>query len=186
MTAYEATDPREQRRLARRRDRGCCAICGLDTRALKRQTRGRRMWAKLRERGFARRRSLWELDHIVPLIDGGSHDPSNLQTLCVPCHRSKSAEESRERALRQRENGQRAPSRGLSPGTTPSGRKDSDTLDGELDRLLACVDEANARVARALEPGALEPQDPPKTSRREAAVSSAQPSAVAPNPRPPR
>lgn len=28
-----------------------------------------------------------EVDHIVPQARGGGHDPSNLRTLCVPCHR---------------------------------------------------------------------------------------------------
>ena len=49
------------------------------------------MTQALRERGFVPRRSLWELDHIVPLVDGGSHDPSNLQTLCTPCHAKETA-----------------------------------------------------------------------------------------------
>lgn len=34
------------------------------------------------------------LDHIQPLAMGGTHDDSNLQTLCAePCHRLKSAKE---------------------------------------------------------------------------------------------
>ena len=32
-----------------------------------------------------------ELDHIVPLHKGGSNDQDNLQALCVPCHRAKTA-----------------------------------------------------------------------------------------------
>lgn len=31
----------------------------------------------------------FEVDHIIRYVDGGSNDPSNLQTLCEPCHRSK-------------------------------------------------------------------------------------------------
>jgi 5-methylcytosine-specific restriction endonuclease McrA len=57
----------------------------------------------MRKNGFVPRRSLWELDHKIPLIDGGTHDLSNLQTLCVPCHREKSAREHSERAVRIRE-----------------------------------------------------------------------------------
>lgn len=30
-----------------------------------------------------------EVDHIVALADGGSEHPSNLQTLCKPCHKDK-------------------------------------------------------------------------------------------------
>jgi len=36
-----------------------------------------------------------ELDHIVPLREGGTNERSNLQGLCYDCHRVKSAEESR-------------------------------------------------------------------------------------------
>ncbi|MDZ3745338.1 HNH endonuclease [Pseudoglutamicibacter cumminsii] len=32
-----------------------------------------------------------EVDHIVPLEDGGTHDEANLQALCKPCHSSKIA-----------------------------------------------------------------------------------------------
>jgi len=31
----------------------------------------------------------FEVDHIVRYIDGGSNELNNLQTLCVPCHKSK-------------------------------------------------------------------------------------------------
>lgn len=39
-----------------------------------------------------------ELDHIVPLWQAGTDDPSNLQGLCGDCHRTKTA---REAGLRQ-------------------------------------------------------------------------------------
>jgi 5-methylcytosine-specific restriction endonuclease McrA len=36
----------------------------------------------------------WQVDHIVPVSAGGDHfSLKNLQTLCVPCHRAKSAAE---------------------------------------------------------------------------------------------
>lgn len=44
----------------------------------------------------------WEVDHIVPLEDGGDHVIENLQTLCRTCHRAKSAEEASARAARRR------------------------------------------------------------------------------------
>lgn len=100
VDVYNATDPRELRRRVRRRDRGVCALCRVDTYALRRSFAGRGMWARMRAQGFVPRRSLWELDHVLPLIDGGTHALSNLQTLCVPCHRAKSAREQRERAGR--------------------------------------------------------------------------------------
>jgi len=31
----------------------------------------------------------YEVDHIIALKDGGSNDPSNLQALCLMCHRVK-------------------------------------------------------------------------------------------------
>jgi 5-methylcytosine-specific restriction endonuclease McrA len=98
---YNASDPREARRRVRKRDRGHCAACGLDTYALGRRMRGRGSHRKLRDLGFKPRKSLWELDHIVPLVDGGSHDPENLQTLCTPCHRQKTSKEAGERRERR-------------------------------------------------------------------------------------
>ena len=58
-----------------------------------------RAW-RLRDLGFVPQRSLWELDHIVPLVDGGSHDLDNLQTLCTPCHKAKTVSEASERRER--------------------------------------------------------------------------------------
>lgn len=31
----------------------------------------------------------YEVDHIVPLMAGGTDDPSNLECICKPCHRIK-------------------------------------------------------------------------------------------------
>ena len=42
-----------------------------------------------------------ELDHRLPLFMGGTNDDSNLDLLCVPCHRAKTL---RERGLEQRGN----------------------------------------------------------------------------------
>lgn len=36
-----------------------------------------------------------ECDHKLPLAEGGTDDPSNLQTLCVACHFAKTARENR-------------------------------------------------------------------------------------------
>jgi 5-methylcytosine-specific restriction protein A len=42
-----------------------------------------------------------ERDHIVPVNEGGTDDPSNIQGLCGPCHETKSKAE-RQRAARRR------------------------------------------------------------------------------------
>lgn len=30
---------------------------------------------------------LWEAHHILPVVEGGTHSPVNLRTLCQPCHK---------------------------------------------------------------------------------------------------
>ncbi|MAG66595.1 MAG: HNH endonuclease [Pseudomonadales bacterium] len=37
-----------------------------------------------------------ELDHIVNVAQGGTDDDENLQSLCVPCHKQKTAMESQQ------------------------------------------------------------------------------------------
>lgn len=49
-----------------------------------------------------------ELDHIVPLADGGSEDESNLQVLCRKCHKEKTAREAGPRFVRKRMSSQPA------------------------------------------------------------------------------
>ncbi len=149
VATYEATDPREARRHIRKRDRGRCAACELDTYALRRSLRGKGMTRALRERGFVPRRSLWELDHILPLVDGGGHELENLQTLCTPCHKKKTAEEARRRA--QRRAAERAPaterktshSEVSEPASAPS-------LEKKLDDALDRAERAQQRVKQLL------------------------------------
>lgn len=43
-----------------------------------------------------------EIDHRLPLSDGGTDDPANLQWLCVPCHQEKTAGEAMEALTRGR------------------------------------------------------------------------------------
>lgn len=87
------TDPAYLRDQVGLRDRGVCALCGLDTNSayadLKR-SRGQRRIALLARWGLRRinRRSLWDADHILPVVEGGGEcDLANLRTLCLICHR---------------------------------------------------------------------------------------------------
>lgn len=41
----------------------------------------------------------YDIDHVVPLVLGGSSDPTNLQALCVSCHRIKTSREEAARFL---------------------------------------------------------------------------------------
>lgn len=83
------------------RDKGVCAACGLDTlvtsQELSRLTEGLRK-SRCLALGFPWHRgkpggSLWDVDHVLPVSEGGGPDQreylSNLQTLCVPCHKLK-------------------------------------------------------------------------------------------------
>jgi 5-methylcytosine-specific restriction endonuclease McrA len=84
------------------RDKGICALCGIDTQtawiALKR-ARGARRAELLLHWGLKRmnRRSLWDADHTVPVAEGGGEcGLENMRTLCLRCHRRQT------QALRER------------------------------------------------------------------------------------
>jgi 5-methylcytosine-specific restriction enzyme A len=78
------------------RDRGICAVCGLDCLAEFRRIRRLRGTGRLKafaEWGQGSRKSLWDADHIVPVIEGGGEcDLSNMRSLCLKCHRLHTAE----------------------------------------------------------------------------------------------
>ena len=92
----------DRRRLPARagllRDHGVCALCGLDTEALRKDKRKLDYAARRRfEKDWGGRRHLWDADHIVPVAEGGGEcDLSNMRTLCLRCHRAVTA------ALRKR------------------------------------------------------------------------------------
>ncbi len=81
------------------RDKGICALCQTDTMAayaaLKR-TRGSKRTTELEMWGLrfiGSRRSLWDADHILPVVEGGGQCAlDNLRTLCLLCHREVTAE----------------------------------------------------------------------------------------------
>ncbi len=87
------TDPGYLREQVLARDKGICAICRVDTLAA---------WLNIKRARFERRklmliewglksltrRSLWDADHIVPVVLGGGEcDLDNIRTLCLKCHR---------------------------------------------------------------------------------------------------
>jgi 5-methylcytosine-specific restriction endonuclease McrA len=76
-----------------KRDRGICKSCRIDTVAahgILKRSRGasRRRLLNFWDLKRYTRRSLWEADHIIPVVEGGGEcDLSNLRTLCLRCHR---------------------------------------------------------------------------------------------------
>jgi len=95
-----------------RRDHGVCAVCFVDTDALKaeyeawRAETGRRIgWPKRKVLNLTlkqmARRTWWDADHVKPRYQFPDleTDLANMQTLCIRCHRAKSR---RERSPRQR------------------------------------------------------------------------------------
>ncbi|GAC1311512.1 MAG: hypothetical protein NVSMB19_25970 [Vulcanimicrobiaceae bacterium] len=90
---WDAATWRGLRAHVAKRDRGICALCGTDCRAL------RRTYAALprsKRAAFAeawnvpsrrRRKTWWDADHTLALAEGGTNELGNLRTLCLPCHR---------------------------------------------------------------------------------------------------
>jgi len=101
------TDPSYVRKLVGKRDRGRCAACGLKCREFEKALRllsqvlGRlghgksyRELRKLLKVEF--RQTLWDADHIVAVAEGGGGcGLENMQTLCLWCHREKTASKRR-------------------------------------------------------------------------------------------
>ncbi len=98
------SDPGYLREKVLERDRGICAGCGIDCLHAERQLKRLRGSARLKallDWGLraGSRKSLWDADHIVPVVEGGGEcDLENIRTLCLKCHRAATAE------LRKRRN----------------------------------------------------------------------------------
>lgn len=92
------TDPGFLRDRAFERDRGLCALCGVDAHAAwreLRQSRGVKRVRLLTRWGMKSlsRRTLWDADHILPVVEGGGEcDLLNIRTLCILCHRKVTSE----------------------------------------------------------------------------------------------
>jgi 5-methylcytosine-specific restriction endonuclease McrA len=77
------TRPNVRRRAVYLRDRGICHSCGIDVKTVSIR-RARVEWNLPTSR-----KSVWDVDHILPLKLGGDHSLENLQTLCYLCHKTK-------------------------------------------------------------------------------------------------
>jgi len=92
------SDPGYIREKVLERDRGVCAGCGVDCLHAERQLKRLRGAARLKaslDWGLraASRKTLWDADHIVPVVEGGGEcDLENIRTLCLKCHRAATAE----------------------------------------------------------------------------------------------
>lgn len=80
------TDPNYVRLKVFERDKGICALCGLDTQTLAPLNR----WG--RTPGARGTGHLWQADHIVPVVEGGGEcGLDGFRTLCTACHKSETA-----------------------------------------------------------------------------------------------
>lgn len=124
------TSANAARRHVHDRDKGVCRSCGLDTDKLCRilyyaneSSAGHKYrkihWSRIRLHwpidptvqtillvlGFnaLSNQHYWEADHVVELSDGGDGGLANLQTLCIPCHKRKTAANAGRRASARRD-----------------------------------------------------------------------------------
>jgi 5-methylcytosine-specific restriction enzyme A len=90
------SDPSHLREKVFERDRGVCALCGLNCIAELHRIKRLRGTARLKataEWALRGRKSIWDADHITPVVEGGGEcDLSNMRTLCLKCHRKHTAE----------------------------------------------------------------------------------------------
>lgn len=100
------------------RDLGVCAKCGWDTEKFLRVMQAAAIilsrnqiydgristYGLVRDLGFDLdiTTSLWQADHIIPLSEGGENSPTNARTLCIPCHKTETAELRRRLAAARR------------------------------------------------------------------------------------
>jgi 5-methylcytosine-specific restriction endonuclease McrA len=77
------------------RDAGICALCRVDTHKQRRRVMRMPFASRMRELRalieagviHRRRKSWWEADHILSVVEGGDSNLDNLRTLCIPCHK---------------------------------------------------------------------------------------------------
>lgn len=153
------SDARFARRRVRDRDRGVCALCGVDTelirahmRFLKKHSYGvdplsvmftqtynnlkthlRTLYNKANSAG-----DFWQADHTTPVCEGGGCAAlDQLRTLCTPCHKAETKKLAARRAEQRRLLNDKAGERRDQVGTTPTvvrGTADSDAELGPTDK----------------------------------------------------
>lgn len=117
----DAHNAGHQRWVLSGRDREVCQRCGLDTRLLVRILRRlgyhrmrytvlapnpvKDLLVALGFRAGDASRTLWEADHVIPLIEGGDPGTRNMRTLCNVCHRDETAALAARRAAKRRTGG---------------------------------------------------------------------------------
>lgn len=119
----EQTDFTHARHQVFARDRGKCAACGANTLKIRRILSGlhhgfhqdgkqhiadHKAWRFYAEhlrvgRNRAFSGDLWDADHIVEVVRGGTNRLENLQTLCVSCHKDKTKRLAQDRARERRD-----------------------------------------------------------------------------------
>ncbi|HEY0372586.1 MAG TPA: HNH endonuclease [Thermoanaerobaculia bacterium] len=77
------------------RDKGVCTLCGLDTHKQRRRIMRLPFAERMRELRTLQsagvihkgRKTWWEADHILSVVEGGDSNLENMRTLCIPCHK---------------------------------------------------------------------------------------------------
>jgi 5-methylcytosine-specific restriction endonuclease McrA len=101
------------RRVVWKLHRGVCQICRVDVNKRRREILAEHGYMKSREFHDQTR---WEADHIVPIVEGGKLDRTNLRTLCRACHKQVTRELRARLAAKRRQSDERVRLRQSSPG----------------------------------------------------------------------
>ncbi len=95
LTKEKRNGRQRKRRQVFKRDQGICAMCDMDVAGMEQRVKklldsgvhpfilAERLQLKPKELN----RTLWDVDHVVPLVEGGTNQLDNMRTLCVWCHK---------------------------------------------------------------------------------------------------
>jgi len=116
----EEHDHKRARTTVFERDGGVCLRCGKNTMQMRAEHIENlifkfpgqlpaitdQLHPELRPIGFpSLRHSWWQADHRTPLVEGGTSNPEDYQTLCVPCHKTETRSLQCRRAENRRASG---------------------------------------------------------------------------------